>query len=98
MREKATAMNRPDPEMTDEDVPELDEAFFSRAKPAAEVMPPAFMAAVRNKGGRPKSARPKVSVSIRLDQTVVDHFKAAGQGWQSRINAALADDIKAGRA
>ncbi len=98
MREKANAMNRTDPEMIDEDVPELDDAFFSRAKPPAEVMPPEFMAALKNKGGRPKSARPKKSVSIRLDQTVVDHFKAEGPGWQSRINAVLAEDTKAGRA
>jgi uncharacterized protein (DUF4415 family) len=91
-------MHKPDPERPDDDVPELDEAFFERAKPAQDIMPADFMAAVRNKGGRPRSDAPKIAVSIRLDQDVVEHFKATGSGWQSRINAALADDIKAGRA
>ena len=91
-------MTKPSPESPDDDVPELGDAFFEQAKRAPEVMPADFLAAVRNKGGRPRSAAPKVAVSIRLDQAVVDHFKATGSGWQSRINAALAKDIKAGRA
>jgi uncharacterized protein (DUF4415 family) len=32
---------------------------------------------------------PKVAISIRLDQVVLDYFKAGGSGWQGRINAAL---------
>lgn len=39
--------------------------------------------------GRPKAERPKVSTTIRLDPDVLDAFKAAGPGWQGRINAAL---------
>jgi uncharacterized protein (DUF4415 family) len=39
--------------------------------------------------GRPPKANPKVSVTLRLDQEVLDRFKATGQGWQTRINAAL---------
>ncbi|WP_419320279.1 BrnA antitoxin family protein [Caulobacter sp. ErkDOM-E] len=30
----------------------------------------------------------------RLDQAVVDHFKAQGPGWQSRINEALLEIVK----
>lgn len=32
---------------------------------------------------------PKQPVSIRLDAEVLDFFKAAGRGYQSRINAVL---------
>jgi uncharacterized protein (DUF4415 family) len=39
--------------------------------------------------GRPKSATPKKLVSLRLDQDVVDKFRATGPGWQSRINETL---------
>ena len=39
--------------------------------------------------GRPKSAAPKVSTTLRLDPDVLDSFRAGGPGWQSRINAAL---------
>lgn len=39
--------------------------------------------------GRPPKEAPKSIVSIRLDPEVLDHFKADGPGWQTRINAAL---------
>lgn len=28
-------------------------------------------------------------VSLRIDKDVIEHFQAAGPGWQDRINAAL---------
>ena len=39
--------------------------------------------------GRPPVAKPKVSTTIRLSQDVIDHFKAGGRGWQTRIDQAL---------
>ena len=39
--------------------------------------------------GRPRAVRPKLSTTIRLDADVVEHFRAGGPGWQSRINAVL---------
>ncbi len=39
--------------------------------------------------GRPKAAKRKVSTTIRLDADVLDYFKAGGEGWQTRVNAAL---------
>lgn len=44
--------------------------------------------------GRPKSPTTKVSTTIRLDQEVIDAFRAEGPGWQSRINAALKDWLR----
>ena len=44
--------------------------------------------------GRPPLAKPKVSTTIRLSQDVIDHFKAAGRGWQTRIDNALRDWIR----
>ncbi|MDE0135255.1 MAG: BrnA antitoxin family protein [Acidimicrobiaceae bacterium] len=43
--------------------------------------------------GRPPVARPKVSTTIRLSQDVIDHFRAGGRGWQTRIDEALRDWI-----
>ena len=37
----------------------------------------------------PRSADPKVPISIRLDRAVVEKFRATGPGWQSRINEVL---------
>ena len=44
--------------------------------------------------GRPPSANPKVSTTIRLSPDVVDYFKADGRGWQTRIDNALRDWIR----
>ena len=43
--------------------------------------------------GRPPSANPKVSTTIRLSPDVIQHFKAGGRGWQTRIDAALREWI-----
>ncbi len=43
--------------------------------------------------GRPPSANPKVSTTIRLSQDVIEHFKADGRGWQTRIDVALREWI-----
>ena len=43
--------------------------------------------------GRPRVPRPKVSTTIRLSQDVIDHFKAGGRGWQTRIDDALREWI-----
>ena len=48
--------------------------------------------------GRPRSANPKVSTTIRLSRDVIDHFKAGGRGWQTRIDAALREWIGKGNA
>lgn len=38
--------------------------------------------------GRPPGSAKRL-VSLRLDQAVIDHFRAEGPGWQSRLNEAL---------
>lgn len=39
--------------------------------------------------GRPKLDRPKEAVKLRLSQDVLEHFRAGGPGWQTRINETL---------
>jgi len=39
--------------------------------------------------GRPKSARTKEAVNLRIDPDVLARFRATGRGWQTRINDAL---------
>lgn len=43
--------------------------------------------------GRPPLENPKVSTTIRLSRDVIDHFKAGGKGWQTRIDQALREWI-----
>jgi len=44
--------------------------------------------------GRPKGSGTKELVTLRLDRTVLDHFRAGGPGWQTRINDALMRSLK----
>jgi uncharacterized protein (DUF4415 family) len=44
--------------------------------------------------GRPALESTKVSTTIRLSPEVIENFKAAGDGWQTRIDLALKDWIK----
>ena len=55
---------------------------------------PEKFAKVAVRRGRPPVARPKVSTTIRLSQDVIDHFRADGKGWQTRIDDALREWIR----
>jgi uncharacterized protein (DUF4415 family) len=72
-----------------EEIPELTDDFFDKAE---------FRVGDRVvRRGRPPLDAPKRLVSLRLDQDVIDRFRATGRGWQSRINTVLRDHLnKAG--
>jgi uncharacterized protein (DUF4415 family) len=74
------------------DNPELTKADFARAKPFAEVFPD--LAASIRKGRGPNKAPTKKLVSLRLSREVIEHFKATGNGWQSRIDETLRRVVK----
>jgi uncharacterized protein (DUF4415 family) len=38
---------------------------------------------------KPAVPHAKEMVSLRIDRDILDHFQAAGPGWQERINDAL---------
>jgi uncharacterized protein (DUF4415 family) len=44
--------------------------------------------------GRPPKARPKEAVKLRLSPEILDHYRAGGPGWQTRINATLERAVK----
>jgi uncharacterized protein (DUF4415 family) len=74
------------------DNPELTKADFARAAPFAEVFPD--LAASIRKGRGPNKALTKKLVSLRLSPEVIEHFKATGDGWQSRIDETLRKVVK----
>lgn len=59
---------------SDPDSPPLDENFF---------------AAARRVDLRELLPQPKAQITIRVDQEVLDWFKAQGPGYQTRMNAVL---------
>lgn len=82
--------------LVDPENPEWTKDELARAK-GPESLPAHVLAAFPKTVARvrgPQKSETKVPVSIRLDRSVVDHFKAQGPGWQSRINEALAGLIR----
>jgi uncharacterized protein (DUF4415 family) len=49
---------------------------------------------LKPKRGRPKAATTKEHVNVRFDSEVLEQFRASGPGWQTRMNAVLADWLK----
>jgi uncharacterized protein (DUF4415 family) len=74
-----------------DDAPELTPEIAARAKTIFEIPELADLAELVRKGGRPllPSEVRKRRVTIMLDPDVIEHFKAGGKGWQTRVNAAL---------
>ena len=64
------------PELTDEMLDESD--FYIGDK---------FLR--HGRGGRPKGSGSKEQVTLRLDREILDHFRAGGPGWQTRLNDTL---------
>ena len=71
----------------DPDTLELDDAWFAKARPAAEVHPD-FVARVRRTRGKQK-APTKEQVTLRLDADIMARLRAGGRGWQTRLNDTL---------
>jgi len=59
--------------MADADAMPMTDAEWDAAKPR----------------GRPKAETTKERITIRLSADVLERFRAAGPGWQTRIDAAL---------
>ena len=78
----------------DDDAPKTTVAFWDQPVATTGGGPEAVLEALkkRRQGQRgPQRSATKVPVNIRLDTRVVEHFKASGKGWQTRLNQALVD-------
>jgi uncharacterized protein (DUF4415 family) len=91
-------MKKRHPELPDNENPEWAAEDFSRARPASEMLPSIFGEKVAREmlmpRGRPKAAVTKERITIRLSLDVVRSFRATGEGWQTRVDAALRDWLK----
>ena len=85
----------------DGEIRELTAADMRRFRPSKEVLSPELYAILTKRGPGergPQIAPVKQQVTLRLDQDVLETFRATGAGWQSRINDALRKAVaKAGR-
>lgn len=84
---------KPNPELLEDENPEWTAEDFAKARPASEALPQIFGDKVAKEmlrpRGRPRVEFPKQRINIRLSHEVVEHFKSAGEGWQTRIDTAL---------
>lgn len=84
--------------MIDSTNPEWTDADFAAAQAANELLPEIFGEKIANQmlkpRGRPPAEFPKERINIRLSHEVLEHFKLAGRGWQTRIDQALKQFIK----
>ncbi len=71
------------PNLTDEDIPDLSTPEWRKQFDKSKV-----------RRGRPPAELTKISTTIRLDPDIVEAFRAGGEGWQSRINAALREYLE----
>lgn len=71
---------------------------IAKASSAREMLPKIFGATLAKEmlkpRGRPRSEHPKERINIRLSHEVIEHFKSSGDGWQTRVDAALCDWLK----
>lgn len=77
---------------SDPDNPELTNEQIASMRSLHELLPDLAANINREiaKRGRPKAEQIKQPVTIRLDPDLVEHYKASGKGWQSRMN----DDLR----
>lgn len=73
-----------------DDAAEWPDEVWNRAEIAVggKVLRPASGTLTR-RGRPPVGDEPKRQVTLRLPQAVIEHFKAGGAGWQTRIGEAL---------
>jgi uncharacterized protein (DUF4415 family) len=71
----------PQPWVDPDDAPELGDDFFIHADE--------YRGETLVRRGRPRLARPKEAINLRVDPDVLAHFRASGKGWQSRMNEVL---------
>jgi Uncharacterized protein conserved in bacteria len=67
----------------------LSDAELGSFRPAADALPEDLRALLGVKRRGPQKAPTKVPTTVRLSPEVLDHFKASGRGWQTRLDEAL---------
>jgi uncharacterized protein (DUF4415 family) len=73
---------------SDRDNPELTDEQIARLRPFAEVLP-ALAETIKRGPGRPKLDHSLEPVTLRLDRSVVEHFRAQGADWRKRMARVL---------
>jgi uncharacterized protein (DUF4415 family) len=74
---------------SDPDNPELTDDEIAGLRPFAEAFP-ALAESLKRGPDRPRLDRALQALTLRLDPTVVEHFRAQGADWRKRMAQVLA--------
>lgn len=76
----------------DGEIRELTAEDMAKFRPAADALP----LSLKNKLGvrGPQKTPTKERITIRLSREVVEQFRESGEGWQTRVDAALREWLK----
>ena len=78
-------LNKPNPELIDDENPEWTEEDFARAKKFSE-LPEEHQRILR---GIMEENAAKKKVAVPLSRGVVEKMQATGEGWESRVEEAV---------
>jgi uncharacterized protein (DUF4415 family) len=73
---------------SDPNNPELTDEQIGRLRPVAKLFP-ALAESAKRSPGRPKLDKTLEPVTLRLDRSVVEHFRAQGADWRKRMARVL---------
>lgn len=76
------------------DSPPLTKRMLDGMRPVRDSMSPEIFTKLTKVRG-PQKTPTKAAVSLRLDRDVLDHFRAKGRGWQTKVNDVLRQSAKA---
>jgi uncharacterized protein (DUF4415 family) len=76
----------------DGEVRELSATDLKQFRPAKEALPASLQGKLKVRGAQ--KAPTKERITIRLSPEVIARFRATGDGWQTRVDAALKDWLK----
>ncbi|MCB1481730.1 MAG: BrnA antitoxin family protein [Rhodobiaceae bacterium] len=76
-----------DPYRPDDETAPLTDEEVATLRPTPDIFAELGLEVPRTRG--PQKAPTKKQVTLRLDENVVEYFKAGGRGWQTRLNDEL---------
>ena len=77
---------------SDGEVRELTVEDMVKFKPTAEVLPLSLSKKIAVRGSQKTPTKERIT--IRLSREVVEQFRESGEGWQTRVDAALREWLK----
>lgn len=75
--------------IAERDKVDLDGQALQRAYERGLLAPKVSLQEAIERRGRKPDPNAKKLLTLRLDPDVIEHFKAGGNGWQTRMNEAL---------